>query len=219
MMARSSAGVLERSRWRAGLDGACPSGRRRRRWRAAAQPPGSRIRLYKRVCTSPTCRDLKGSRLLMDRAASAGWCRALQAEFERAGPAQPRWLAWPLAPRRAAGLKAEAPACVPSCLSADITVHPVHGRNELPFVPRDFASRQPHQYHTPPQAPVAIVPPPVHPLSRPPAAGQGGRFEYRRGFCVLVIDSGWGSALWWRACPRWPTPTCTCSRWRAGSAG
>jgi UDP-N-acetylglucosamine:LPS N-acetylglucosamine transferase len=137
-----------------------------------------------------------GSRLAdrMGRASSARLVPALRAELERE-PADLLLSVFATGALAAARLKAEMPGLRTVVLCTDVAVHRIWAAEgtDLFLVTSAAAAASVRRYL--PRAPVAVVPPPVRPefYAAPP------REQARKalgippgGFCVLVIDSGWG---------------------------
>src|SRR4029077_12545665 len=137
-----------------------------------------------------------GSRLAdrMDRASRAGLVPALRAELKRQ-PADLVLSVFATGASAAGALKAEMPGLRTVVLCTDVAVHRIWAAEgtDLFLVTSAAAAAAVRRYL--PRAPVAVVPPPVRPefYAAPP------REQARKalgippgGFCVLVIDSGWG---------------------------
>ena len=195
MLARSCAGLLERSGWGTRtLNSMSLLG-------SGSGSAGEKV--FSRLVRVPGLYDglhfahlRTGSRLagLLDRAACARLVPALRAELDRA-PADLVISVFATGASAAAKLRAERPALRTVVLCTDVAVHRiwVSEGTDLFLVTSPAAAASVRRYL--PRAPVAVVPPPVRPdfyaapsreqaraaLGVPPGA-----------FCVLVIDSGWG---------------------------
>jgi processive 1,2-diacylglycerol beta-glucosyltransferase len=195
MLARSCAGLLERSGWRArSLNSMSLLGAR-----------SGRVgeRLFGRLVTVPGLYDgvhfahlRTGSRLadLMDRAASARLVPSLRAELQRR-PADLVLSVFATGASAAARLKAEAPARRTVVLCTDVAVHRIWVREgtDLFLVTSPAAAASVRRYL--PRAAVAVVPPPVRAAFYAAPSQQEARAAVGvapADFCVLVIDSGWG---------------------------
>jgi processive 1,2-diacylglycerol beta-glucosyltransferase len=197
MLARSCAGLLERSGWRT-----------RRLDSMSLLGPGRGAageRLFHRLLGVPGLYDglhfahfRTGSRLadLMDRAASARAVPSLQAELER----QPAGLVlsvFATGASAAAKLKAEAPGRRTVVLCTDVSVHRlwVWEGTDLFLVTSGAAAASVRRYL--PWAAVSVVPPPVRAAfyTAPSQAEARAALGVPPGeFCVLMMDSGWGFA-------------------------
>jgi processive 1,2-diacylglycerol beta-glucosyltransferase len=195
MMARSCADLLTRSGWRTrGLDSMSLLGRK---------SGGLGERLFGRLVTLPAVYDglhfahlRTGSRLadLMDRAASARLVPALRAELERE-PADLVLSVFATGASAAAKLKAEAPSRRTVVLCTDVAVHRmwVCEGTDLFLVTSPAAAASVRRYL--PRAAVSVVPPPVRAAFYAAPSQQEARAALgvpADGFCVLMIDSGWG---------------------------
>jgi processive 1,2-diacylglycerol beta-glucosyltransferase len=195
MLARSCADVLERSGWRTrSLDSMSLLG---------AKSGEASERLFYRLVAIPGLYDglhfahlRTGSRLadLMDRAASARLVPSLRAELERQ-PADLVLSVFATGASAAAKLKAEAPARRTVVLCTDVAVHRiwVSEGTDLFLVTSPAAAASVRRYL--PRAAVSVVPPPVRPAFYAAPSQQEARVALGvplEGFCVLVIDSGWG---------------------------
>ncbi len=195
MMARSCAGLLERSGWRTrSLDCMSLMGR---------VSGGVGMRLFDRLVTIPGLYDglhfahlRTGSHLarLMDRTATARLVPALRAELRRQ-PADLLFSVFATGASAAARLGAQMPGLRTVVLCTDVTVHRmwVSEGTDLFLVTSPAAAESVRRYL--PRARVAVVPPPVR--SAFYAAPSQERARAALGvpptdFCVLVIDSGWG---------------------------
>jgi processive 1,2-diacylglycerol beta-glucosyltransferase len=195
MLARSCADLLTRSGWRTrALDSMSLLGRK---------SGGVGERLFGRLVALPGVYDglhfahlRTGSRLadLMDRAASARLVPALRAELVRQ-PADLVLSVFATGGSAAAKLKAEAPSRRTVVLCTDVAVHRmwVCEGTDLFLVTSRAAAASVRRYL--PRAAVSVVPPPV----RAPFYAAPSQQEARAalgvpadGFCVLMIDSGWG---------------------------
>lgn len=195
MMARSCAGVLERSGWSTrNLD--CMS-------MLGAWHGGAAGRLFGRLVALPGLYDAlhfahlrTGSRLAdrMDRAVSARLVPALRAELAQQ-PADLVLSVFATGASAAAKLKAEMPTLRTVVLCTDVAVHRlwVAEGTDLFIVTSPAAAASVRRYL--PRAHVCIVPPPVRPAFYDAPSKEQARamlgvpFE---AFCVLIIDSGWG---------------------------
>jgi UDP-N-acetylglucosamine:LPS N-acetylglucosamine transferase len=195
MLARSCADLLTRSGWRTrGLDSMSLLGRR---------SGGVGERLFGRLIALPAVYDglhfahlRTGSRLadLMDRAASARLVPALRAELERQ-PADLVLSVFSTGASAAAKLKAETPSRCTVVLCTDVAVHRmwVCEGTDLFLVTSPAAAASVRRYL--PRAAVSVVPPPVRPAFYAAPSQQEARAALgvpADGFCVLMIDSGWG---------------------------
>jgi processive 1,2-diacylglycerol beta-glucosyltransferase len=195
MMARSCAGVLERSGWRIRcLNSMSLLGR----WAGQAGE-----RLFGRLVGVPGLYDglhfahlRTGSRLaeLMDQAAGARLVPALRAEFQRQ-PAELVISVFATGASAAARLKAEAPGRRTVVLCTDVTPHRLWVREgtDLFLVTSAAAAASVRRYL--PRAAVSIVPPPVRPAFYCAPPQQDARLKLEvppEDPCVLLIDSGWG---------------------------
>jgi processive 1,2-diacylglycerol beta-glucosyltransferase len=195
MLARSCADVLERSGWRTrSLDSMSLLG---------AKSGEASERLFGRLVAIPGLYDglhfahlRTGSRLadLMDRAASARLVPSLRAELERQ-PADLVLSVFATGASAAAKLKAAAPARRTVVLCTDVAVHRIRVSEgtDLFLVTSPAAAASVRRYL--PRAAVSLVPPPVRPAFYAAPSQQEARVALGvplEGFCVLVIDSGWG---------------------------
>ncbi|HEX4657618.1 MAG TPA: glycosyltransferase [Streptosporangiaceae bacterium] len=195
MLARSCADVLERSGWRTrSLDSMSLLG---------AKSGEASERLFYRLVAIPGLYDglhfahlRTGSRLadLMDRAASVRLVPSLRAELERQ-PADLVLSVFATGASAAAKLKAEAPARRTVVLCTDVAVHRiwVSEGTDLFLVTSPAAAASVRRYL--PRAAVSVVPPPVRAAFYAAPSQQKARVALGvplEGFCVLVIDSGWG---------------------------
>ncbi len=195
MMAQSCADVLERSGWRTrSLECLSLMGR-----------TSSKIgqRTFDRLVHIPGLYDdlhfahlRTGSRLasLMDRAASARLVSALRADLAR-HPADLVLSVFATGASAAAKLKAEVPARRTVVLCTDVSVHRlwVHEGTDLFLVTSTAAEASVRRYL--PCAEVSVVPPPVRPAFYTAPSQEEARTALgvpQQGFCVLLIDSGWG---------------------------
>jgi UDP-N-acetylglucosamine:LPS N-acetylglucosamine transferase len=195
MLARSCADLLTRSGWRTrSRDSMSLLGRSR---------GGVGERLFGRLVALPAVYDglhfahlRTGSRLadLMDRAASARLVPALRAELERQ-PADLVLSVFATGASAAAKLKAEAPSRRTVVLCTDVAVHRmwVCEGTDLFLVTSPAAAASVRRYL--PRAAVSVVPPPVRSAFYAAPSQQEARATLgvpAVGFCVLIIDSGWG---------------------------
>ena len=195
MLARSCADVLERSGWRTrSLDSMSLLG---------AKSGEAGERLFGRLVAIPGLYDglhfahlRTGSRLadLMDRAASARLVPSLRAELERQ-PADLVLSVFATGASAAAKLKAAAPDRRTVVLCTDVAVHRmwVSEGTDLFLVTSPAAAASVRRYL--PRAAVSVVPPPVRDAFYAAPSQQEARVALGvplDGFCVLVIDSGWG---------------------------
>ena len=195
MMARSFAGLLDRSGWRTRrLDSLSLLGR----WSGG---PG--MRAFHRLVAVPGLYDglhfahlRTGSRLAdrMDRASRAKLVPALRAELERQ-PADLVVSVFATGASAAARLKADVPGLRTVVLCTDVAVHRIWAADgtDLFLVTSAAAAESVRRYL--PRAPVAVVPPPVRPgfyAAPPQRQARAALGVPPEGFCVLVIDSGWG---------------------------
>ncbi len=195
MLARSCADVLERSGWRTrSLDSMSLLG---------AKSGEAGERLFGRLVAIPGLYDglhfahlRTGSRLadLMDRAASARLVPSLRAELERQ-PADLVLSVFATGASAAAKLKAAAPDRRTVVLCTDVAVHRiwVSEGTDLFLVTSPAAAASVRRYL--PRAAVSVVPPPVRAAFYAAPSQQEARVALGvppDGFCVLVIDSGWG---------------------------
>jgi len=195
MMARGCARLLEQSGWQVRrLDSMSLLGS----WSGRVGQ-----RTFNRLVTIPGVYDglhfahlRTGSRLAerMDRASRARLVPALRAELERQ-PADLILSVFATGASAAAGLKAEMPGLRTVVLCTDVTVHRLWAAEgtDLFLVTSAAAAESVRRYL--PRAPVAVVPPPVRPefYAAPPQEQARKALEVPPdGFCVLVIDSGWG---------------------------
>ncbi|MBO0774886.1 MAG: glycosyl hydrolase [Actinobacteria bacterium] len=195
MMARSCAGLLERSGWRTRtLDSMSLMGR----WNATAGE-----RLFGRLVTIPGLYDglhfahlRTGSWLAtrMSRAASTRMAPALAAELDRR-PADLVLSVFATGAAAAASLKAAMPGLRTVVLCTDVSVHRIWAAEgtDLFLVTSAAAAASVRRYL--PRAPVAIVPPPVRDGFYTAPAQEKARAALgvpQADYCVLVIDSGWG---------------------------
>jgi processive 1,2-diacylglycerol beta-glucosyltransferase len=195
MMARGCAGLLEQSGWRT-----------RRLDSMALLGPVAGVageRLFNRLLGMPGVYDglhfahlRTGSRLAdrLDRAATARMVPALRANLERQ-PADVVFSVFATGASAAARLKAEAPARRTVVLCTDVAVHRlwVAAGTDLFLVTSSAAEESIRRYL--PHARVAIVPPPVRAAFYAAPSRQQARAALgvpADGFCVLMIDSGWG---------------------------
>jgi processive 1,2-diacylglycerol beta-glucosyltransferase len=195
MMADCCARLLERSGWRTRhLDSMALLG---------PLSGGAGDRVFRQLLAVPGLYDglhfahlRTGSRLAerMGRASVAKLVPALRAELERR-PADLVVSVFATGAAAAAALKAEMPALRTVVLCVDVAVHRlwVAEGTDLFLVTSPAAAASVRRYL--PRAPVAVVPPPV----RPEFYAAPSREQARKalgvapdGFCVLVIDSGWG---------------------------
>ncbi len=195
MMARCCADVLERSGWRARrLDSISLLG---------SLSGGVGAQLFNRLVAMPGLYDAlhfahlrTGSRLAdrMDRASRARLVPALRTELERR-PANLVISVFATGASAAARLKAEMPGLRAVVLCTDVAVHRLWAAEgtDLFLVTSAAAAASVRRYL--PRAPVAVVPPPVRPefYAAPPQDQARNALRIPpEGFCVLVIDSGWG---------------------------
>jgi UDP-N-acetylglucosamine:LPS N-acetylglucosamine transferase len=195
MMARSCAGLLERSGWRTRcLDSMSLLGR----WGGTAGE-----RLFGRLVGVPGLYDglhfahlRTGSRLaeLMDRSARARLVPALRAELRRE-PADLVLSVFATGAAAAARLKAEAPARRTVVLCTDVTLHRlwVSAGTDLFLVTSAAAAASVRRYL--PRATISIMPPPVRPAFYAAPSQKEARLALGvppEDPCVLLIDSGWG---------------------------
>jgi processive 1,2-diacylglycerol beta-glucosyltransferase len=195
MMARCCAQLLEQSGWRTRrLDSMSLLGP----WRG-----GAGTRMFNRLVAIPGLYDglhfahlRTGSRLAdrMDRASTARLVPALRAELER-HPADLVLSVFATGASAAAKLKAEVPGLRTVVLCTDAAVHRIWAADgtDLFLVTSAAAAASVRRYL--PRAPVAVVPPPVRPEFYTAPAQEQARKTLGvppDGFCVLVIDSGWG---------------------------
>ncbi len=195
MMARCCTDVFERSGWRTRrLDSLSLLG---------PVSGGVGMCVFNRLVAIPGLYDglhfahlRTGSRLAdrMDRASTAKLVPALRAELDRR-PADVVLSVFATGASAAARLKTENPGLRTVVLCTDVAVHRlwVTEGTDLFLVTSGAAAACVRRYW--PRAPVAVVPPPVRPQfyaapSRDQARGALG--VPLDGFCVLVIDSGWG---------------------------
>jgi processive 1,2-diacylglycerol beta-glucosyltransferase len=194
MMARSLAGLLDRSGWRTRrLDSISLLGR----W------SGVGAAVFDRLVAVPGLYDAlhfahlrTGSRLAdwMDQASSARLVPALRAELERE-PADLVVSVFATGASAAARLKAEVPGLRAVVLCTDVAVHRIWAAEgtDLFLVTSAAAAASVRRFL--PRAPVAVVPPPVRPefYAAPPRdSARAALGVPPEDFCVLVIDSGWG---------------------------
>src|SRR4029077_12929010 len=137
-----------------------------------------------------------GSRLAdrMDRASRAGLVPALRAELKRQ-PADLVLSVFATGASAAGALKAEVPELRTVVRCTDVTVHRIWAAEgtDLFLVTSAAAAASVRRYL--PRAPVAVVPPPVRPEVYDAPCQEQARNALGvppEGFCVLVIDSGWG---------------------------
>jgi processive 1,2-diacylglycerol beta-glucosyltransferase len=195
MMARSFAGLLDRSGWRTRhLDSMSLLGP----WSG-----GAGARLFHRLVATPGLYDAlhfahlrTGSRLAdyMDRTSSAKLVPALRAELERQ-PADLVVSVFATGASAAARLKSAMPGLRTVVLCTDVAVHRLWAAegSDLFLVTSAAAAESVRRYL--PRAPVAVVPPPVRPAFYAAPHRDDARAALGvppEGFCVLVIDSGWG---------------------------
>jgi UDP-N-acetylglucosamine:LPS N-acetylglucosamine transferase len=195
MMARCCAQLLDAAGWQSRrLDSMSLLGP----WRG-----GAGEQMFRRLVATPFLYDglhfahlRTGSRLAdrMDRASRARLVPALRAELRRQ-PADLVVSVFATGASAAASVKAEMPGLRTVVLCTDVAVHRIWAAEgtDLFLVTSTAAAESVRRYL--PRAPVAVVPPPVRPefYAAPPQ-------EWARkalgippeGFCVLVIDSGWG---------------------------
>ena len=196
MMARCCAQLLERSGWRVRrLDSMSLLGP----WRGGAgeravQAPGRRPRPVRRAALRPPA-DREPAR------GPHGPGVQRQAGARPAGrtgtAARPTWCSACSPPARsaAARLKAEMPGLRTVVLCTDVAVHRIWAAEgtDLFLVTSAAAAASVRRYL--PRAPVAVVPPPVRPefyAAPPQEQARKALGVPPEGFCVLVIDSGWG---------------------------
>jgi UDP-N-acetylglucosamine:LPS N-acetylglucosamine transferase len=195
MMARCCARLLERSGWRVRrLDSMSLLGP----WRG-----GAGEQAFKRLVAIPGLYDglhfahlRTGSRLAdrIDRASRARLVPALRAELER-DPADLVLSVFATGASAAARFKAEMPGLRTVVLCTDVAVHRIWATEgtDLFLVTSAAAAASVRRYL--PRAPVAVVPPPVRPEFYAAPSQEQARKALGispEGFCVLVIDSGWG---------------------------
>jgi processive 1,2-diacylglycerol beta-glucosyltransferase len=195
MMARSCAEVLERSGWRTRqLDSMSLLGP----WHG-----GAGAALFHRLVAVPGLYDAlhfahlrTGSRLaeLMDRAATARMVPALRAELERE-PADLVISVFATGASAAAKLKAQTQGLRTVVLCTDVAVHRlwVAEGTDLFLVTSPAAAASVRRYL--PRAAVAVVPPSVRSAFYSAPTQEQARAALgvpAAGFCVLVMDSGWG---------------------------
>lgn len=195
MMARGCVGLLEQSGWRTRrLDSMALLGQVGR---------GAGERLFNHLLGMPGVYDglhfahlRTGSRLadLMDRAATARMVPTLRAELDRE-PADLLLSVFATGASAAARLKSEVPARRTVVMCTDVAVHRmwVAPGTDLFLVTSAAAEESVRRYL--PQARVAVVPPPVRaPFYAAPSQEQARATlgVHGDGFCVLMIDSGWG---------------------------
>jgi UDP-N-acetylglucosamine:LPS N-acetylglucosamine transferase len=195
MMARCCARLLERSGWRVRrLDSMSLLGP----WSG-----GAGERMFHRLVAIPGLYDglhfahlRTGSRLAdrMDRVASARLVPALRAELKQQ-PADLVFSVFATGTSAAARLKAEVTGLRTVVLCTDVAVHQIWAAEgtDLFLVTSAAAAASVRRYL--PRAPVAVVPPPVRPefyAAPPQDQARKALGIPAEGFCVLVIDSGWG---------------------------
>ncbi len=195
MMARCCAQLLERSGWHVRrLDSLSLLGP----WSG-----GAGEQAFKRLVAIPGLYDglhfahlRTGSRLAdrMGRASSARLVPALRAELERE-PADLVLSVFATGASAAAMLKAKMPGLRTVVLCTDVAVHRIWAAEgtDLFLVTSAAAAASVRRYL--PRAPVAVVPPPVRPEFYAAPSQEQARKAFGvppEGFCVLVIDSGWG---------------------------
>jgi processive 1,2-diacylglycerol beta-glucosyltransferase len=137
-----------------------------------------------------------GSRLAdrMDRASSAKLVPALRAELERQ-PADLVVSVFATGASAAARLKADMPGLRTVVLCTDVAVHRIWAAEgtDLFLVTSGAGAESVRRFL--PRAPVAVVPPPVRAgfyAAPPQQQARKALGIPAEGFCVLVIDSGWG---------------------------
>jgi processive 1,2-diacylglycerol beta-glucosyltransferase len=195
MMARSVAGLMEQSGWRIrSLNSMSLLG-------SKSGEVGQR--LFHRLVTVPGLYDglhfahlCTGSRLadLMDRSACARMVPALETELERR-PADLLISVFATGASAAAKLKTAVPALRTVVFCPDVAAHRlwVSEGTDLFLVTSAAAAAAVRRYL--PRAPVSIVPPPVRSAFYAAPSLEQARTALgvpAEGFCVLVIDSGWG---------------------------
>jgi UDP-N-acetylglucosamine:LPS N-acetylglucosamine transferase len=195
MMARSFAGLLDRSGWHTRhVDSMSLLGP----WGG-----GAGAQLFNRLVAIPGLYDAlhfahlrTGSRLAdrMDWASRARLVPALRAELER-HPADLVVSVFATGASAAARLKADIPALRTVVLCTDVAVHRIWAAEgtDLFMVTSAAAAECVRRYL--PWAPTAIVPPPVRSAfyAAPPRdSARAALGVPANDFCVLVIDSGWG---------------------------
>ena len=195
MMARCCEDLLAKVGWRTRrLDSMSLLGS----WRGAVGD-----RLFHRLVSIPGLYDglhfahlRTGSRLAegMDRAATARLLPALRADLDRR-PADLVLSVFATGASAAARLSADLPDLRAVVLCTDVAVHRLWVTNgtDLYLVTSAAAAASVRRYC--PQAPVAVVPPPVRPAFYAAPSRERAReaLDVAPGdFCVLVIDSGWG---------------------------
>jgi processive 1,2-diacylglycerol beta-glucosyltransferase len=195
MMARSCAGLLRRSGWRARTADSMSL--------MGPVAGGAGERLFGRLVTMPGLYDglhfahlRTGSRLsrLMDRAATARLVPSLRADLERR-PADLVLSVFAPGASAAARLKRQMPALRTVVLCTDVSVHRmwVGEGTDLFLVTSPAAAESVRRYL--PRAQVSVVPPPVRPEFYDAPSQEQARAALGvplADFCVLVIDSGWG---------------------------
>jgi len=195
MMARCLAGLLEQSGWQVRrLDSMSLLGR----WGGAI---GARV--FNRLISVPFVYDgfhfahlRAGSGLAnrLDRSSNARLVPALLAELDRE-PADLVVSVFASGASAAAGLKAELPRLRTVVLCTDVAVHRIWAADgtDLFLVTSAAAAESVRRFV--PRALVAVVPPPVRPEFYAAPSREQARAVLgvpASGFCVLVIDSGWG---------------------------